>query len=351
MQPRDLSENRSLPAIPLIECGSTGPAGLAASSPGRLRDIVRHGARKYPFGVLSLGDRLSEYWLGRNDNPYLEDLYAVANTTHGLTGIFMLNLSYEWSCTTAMGADPEGEGNRMLRTLDWPLDGLGRDVVVARYDGEEGSYDSVTWPGFVGVATAMAPGRFSAAINQPPFRKWTSSCWLDWAINRVRLWREDALPPVHLLRQVFDQCRDYEEAREILAGTPIATPAFFSLSGVEAEQCCLIERTEDEAAIMDGPRALANHWQYIDVPGRYRGFDSPDRLALMNGQFRDCASDFDWLKPPILNPTTRIAAVMNARDGSIKVMGLEATPNGEAPGAERATRVYETRVTSRAAAE
>ena len=77
----------------------------------------------------------------------------------------------------------------MLRTLDWPLRGLGRNVVVATIEGAAGIYKNVTWPGFVGVATAMAPGRFSGAINQPPMRKWSPSCWLDWGINRCRLWR------------------------------------------------------------------------------------------------------------------------------------------------------------------
>ncbi|MEQ8666699.1 MAG: hypothetical protein RIC16_13345 [Rhodospirillales bacterium] len=351
MDPRDQSDAASLPAIPLIECGQAGPAGLAAAAPERLREIVRHGARKYRHGMLAIGDQLSEYWLVRNDNPYLEDLYAVAGTTYGLTGIFMLNLSYEWSCATAMGADPEGDGNRMLRTLDWPLDGLGRDVVVARFEGEEGTYDAVTWPGFVGVATAMAPGRFSAAINQPPMRKWTPSCWFDWAVNRIRLWREDALPPVHLLRQVFEQCRDYAEAKEILSGTPLAMPAFFSLSGLDPDECCLIERTEDEASVIDGPRAVANHWQYLSVPGRYRGHDSLGRLENMNRQYRTAPGDFGWVQPPILNSTTRLAVVANATLGVLKVMGLERTLDDVFPGAEQATRVYETKTPHRAAAE
>ena len=165
MEARDRLDNQPLPAIPLIETGGEGPVGLATREPARLRDIVRHGAKKYRFGILPIGDRLSEYWLGRNRNPYLEELHAVADLAPGQNGIYMLNLSYEWSCTVAVGRDPSGAGNRMLRTLDWPLDGLGRDVVVARFEGTEGRYDAVTWPGFVGIATAMAPGRFSAAIN------------------------------------------------------------------------------------------------------------------------------------------------------------------------------------------
>src|SRR5262249_40440392 len=73
------------------------------------------------------------------------------------------NYSYEWGCTT--GAAPDGDGVTLMRTLDWPFDGLGRALVVMRQQGAAGPYLSVTWPAFAGVLTGLAPGRFAAAIN------------------------------------------------------------------------------------------------------------------------------------------------------------------------------------------
>ena len=56
-----------------------------------------------------------------------------------------------------------------VRTLDWPFKGLGRHIAVARMRGAGGGdFFSVTWPGYVGALTAMAPGRFAACINQAP---------------------------------------------------------------------------------------------------------------------------------------------------------------------------------------
>ena len=136
----------------------------------------------------------------------------------------MLNMSYEWSCSAGVGADPTGVGNRLLRTLDWPLPGLGRALVVARQQGAAGCYYNVTWPGYVGVLTAMAPGRFSAAINQPPLRRFTGSLPLDWVLGRFSIYRHGGLPPSHLLRRVFDECRGYEDAKRMLVETPVCLP-------------------------------------------------------------------------------------------------------------------------------
>ena len=188
------------------------------------------------------------------------------------------------------------------------------------------------------MLTALAPGRFSAAINQPPMRRWTPSCWLDWGVNRVRMWREDALPPVHLLRQAFDQCRTYIEAREILSTTPLAMPAFITLSGIEPDQCCVIERTEDEVCVHHGPGAIANHWLKLDIPGRRRGIDSQGRFDQMQALRPDCPGDFSWVRPPILNPTTRLSVIANAATGHLKVLGWEQGSDGQvAP----ATTVYD----------
>lgn len=345
MDPRDDQYLTPLPIIPLVEVGAAGPVVVAEAQPARLGRIIAAAEKHYGKTVLSMADRASEYWLARNDNPYREEIEAVAAQV-GRSGAFMLNMSFEWSCTAGVGPDPLGQGNRMLRTLDWPMPGLGCNIVVARYEGEEGAYDSVTWPGFAGVLTALAPGRFSAAINQPPMRRWmpqwTSdwepSCWVDWGVNRIRMWRKDALPPVHLLRQVFDQCRTYEEAREVLGETLLAMPALISLSGITPNECCIIERTEDEVCVHNGPGAVANHWLRLDTPGRLRGIDSRGRHAQMQALRSDASDDFSWVRSPILNPTTRLSVIANAATGRLKLLGWECDADGRN---SPATMVYD----------
>lgn len=294
------------------------------AEPDRLATIISIARRHYGRIALRMGDSATRQWLTRNRNPYAGEIAEVARRV-AVPGAYLLNLSYEWSCTTGTAPDPRRGGNRMLRTLDWPLAGLGRNVVVARQDGGAGPYFTMTWPGFVGVLTAMAPGRFSAAINQPPMRKTTRSCWFDWAINRTGVWRHSALPPSHLLRRVFDRCRTYAEAKAALTGEDLCLPAFFILSGVAPDEGCVIERLERRAAVHDGPAAIANHWLSFREPGRDRGTDSSGRLAMMRSVLEagTANDEFAWVAPPILNDTTRLAVVANASAGTLRVQGWE----------------------------
>jgi len=317
-----------LPAIPFHDLGDQGPPALLDRAPGELQAIVAGGREHYGDVLLRIGDAVSRRWLARTDNPYGAEIAAVAARSPG-PGAWLLNLSYEWTCTAGVGPDPGGRGARLLRTLDWPLAGLGRHVVVVRRDTAAGPVCEVTWPGFVGVLTAMAPGRFSAAINQPQFRRWTPSCRLDWAVTRPQTWRSRALPPSHLLRQVSETCRTAAAAQATPAEPPIAAPAsftlaaFFTLAGADGDGW-VIERTETRAAVHAAPASIANHWRAIDLPGRDRGTDSRGRQALMD-RLRDRVPDgFSWVSEPILNWKTRLAVVANAASGRLLVRGYEA---------------------------
>ncbi len=321
MEPQPPDETSRID-IPYVDATLSGALDVARAEAGRFQAIITAGREHYGSLAIGVGDIVSRAWLNRQSSKLSDEIEAVAQEA-GRGGTWLLNMSYEWSCTTGAGPDPSGKGNRMLRTLDWPLDGLGETIVVAKFKGKVGPYFNVTWPGFAGVATAMAPGRFSAAINQPPFRRWTRSCWLDWGLNRGRLLTRKALPPTHLLRHIFDTCATYDEARELLMETPLAIPAFFTLSGTAPDQACLIEREEDGASVHENPTACANHWMKRDVPGHGRGHESPERHAMMDSLRDQTPDGFDWVREPILNETTRLAVVANALEGKLLVRGYE----------------------------
>lgn len=318
-----------LPAIPLIDIDRRGADALLDAAPERAEALRRIGERHYSRLGLRLGDAVGRVWLGRGRNPYLAEIEAVA-TRLGIPGGVALNLSYEWACTGLVGPEPGGaasaaRGARLLRVLDWRLEGLGANVVVARAAAEAGEYYNVTWPGAVGVLTAMAPGRFAAAIHQAPMRRHGLTMVGDWAANRARTWRSRALPPSHLLRLVFEECRDYGAARRRLAETPIALPAIFILAGAAADESCIIERLEDQAAVHDGAGTWANDWQTGRFAGNWspRGHDNPGRCAGLADLARRPAADFGWLTPPVLNRDTRLAVRANAATADLAVLGIE----------------------------
>jgi hypothetical protein len=312
----------ALPAIPLIDVGTGGALKLLAAERGRAEDLIAISRRSYTGLALRIGDSLSRTWLERSANPYRDQILAIADTL-GIAGAVMLNLSFEWTCTTGAAPSPDGRGNRLLRVLDWRLHGLGQNVVVAREDSPAGVFYNVTWPGAIAVLTAMAPGRFSAAINQAPMRQYGLTLIGDWAVNRVKLWHSTALPPAHLLRQVFEGARTYEEARRMLVETPLCLPVLFTLSGTRPEEGCVIERTETAAVVHDGAQACANAWRSPHLSGRVRGRDNPARRAQMEATQAGPLAGFEWIKPPILNRFTRLAVEANAAQGTLRATGYE----------------------------
>lgn len=317
----------SLPKIPLIDVRSGGAVTLIERARPKVEALLDINQRRYGNLILTLGDKLSRRWLARAANPFRAEIDAIADAV-GRPGAVMLNMSFEWTCTTGAAADPDAQGNRMLRTLDWPLDGLGRHVVVALEASPAGPYYNVTWPGAVGVLTAMAPGRFSAAINQAPMRRFGLTIVGDWIVNRLRVWGRCDLPPMHLLRQVFDRARNYAEAKAMLCETKLALPAFFTLSGLHPDESCLIERLETSAVVHDtdngaAPVSVANKWIKVPVSGRPRGRDNDARAAQLKSALTAPGSGFGWLTPPVLNKTTRLAVVANAAAGTLSVLGIE----------------------------
>ena len=322
-RPDPVGGNAALPTIPLLDIGRAGPVALAERAADRVALLVAEARKHYGGMTLRLGDRATHQWLIRNGNPYRHEIAAIAARVP-VPGAFVLNLSYEWSCTAGVGPDPSGQGMRMLRTLDWPLKGLGASLVVARFATDAGDYYNATWPGFIGVLTAMAPRRFCAAINQPPARRISGRCWFDWAIHRRGVWRQSALPPSHLLRRVFDECHSYAEAKALLVETPLCIPAFFTLAGPNAEGC-VIERQELRAAVHEAPMSISNHWLSLPIGGYHdRGTDSVGRRGLMDA-CRDVTPDgFSWVVPPILNSRTHASTVANAGREQLLLQGWEA---------------------------
>lgn len=312
----------ALPAIPLIDVGSDGPLKLLEAERVRAEALIAISRRAYSGAAMRIGDAVSKRWLERSANPYRRQILAIGAAL-GMPGAALLNMSFEWTCTSGAAPSPDGVGNRMLRVLDWRLNGLGANLVVAREEAPAGVFYNVTWPGAIAVLTAMAPGRFSAAINQAPMRQYGLGLLGDWAINRAKVWRSASLPPAHLLRQVFETAATYAEAKRMLVETPLCLPVLFTLSGVRPDEGCVIERTETGAIVHDGACAVANAWRSPHLTGRVRGCDNPERRALLERLQAGPLSGFEWIVPPILNRFTRLAVEANAAQGTMGVLGYE----------------------------
>ncbi len=274
------------------------------------------GSALRPF--LPLGDRIAARHLSRIGDPYSDEILALPGLM-GRPGAVAFSLSYEWGCTSR--AFNGQSAPKLFRVLDWPFHGLGQRIEVVRLAGPAGDWITATWPGVIGVLHAAAPGRFAIALNQAPERRTGFGRMADWLASKRRFLRQSGLPPTHLLRQVFEEARDFATARAMLTEAPVAAPVIFTLVGMRADETCTIERTENQALESPDPTAT-NHFTTALGEGawRPRGEDSSGRhqaaLAL------DVPPPINGLAPPILNSLTRLALVMDA-GGSLSVAGYE----------------------------
>jgi hypothetical protein len=279
-----------LPAIPVIETGPDFPLATLKAHGAKTHAVLDIATRRYPKRLLAGLDRVSRAWLVRSNDGHLSEIDAIADAL-GRSGAYFFAVNYEWGCTCRAMPSPDGSSARLVRVLDWQTPGLGANLVCAKVSGASaGPFALLTWPGYTGVLQVMAPGRFSAALNQAPMHDATGLFYVDWAVNRRRVWKMPFETPAHLLRRVAEEARDFAEACRILAESPIATPGIFTIAGIAADETAVVERTEQQARVRRGPGAdgvAANHWGEAGWRGRARGESSFERSRAMGASRRD----------------------------------------------------------------
>jgi hypothetical protein len=313
-------------SIPYVDIRTATPLDLLrAHLAGAHALMVAASATYGPLGqaasvlALPLGDRASRLWLARTRNPYLDEIAAMARLVRR-SGVYFLNVCFEWGCTS--GVWRTSDGALLRRVLDWPFPALGEYLLVAHQSGPAGDFLNATWPGLSGVFQASAPGRFAAALNQAPSREKGLGIVGDWLTARFAAAENGGLPPAHLLRRVFEIATDYESAKQMLCDMPLAVPAIFVLAGLE--DGCVIEREENAFVVraMDDKCVCAtNHFRGREQGWRARPIDSAGRMAAALALAQ--TDDFSWFVPPIANPNSRLAMTACPKNGALSLIGSE----------------------------
>ncbi len=343
----DLAPPVRLATIPVAEIAPGGQVRHAMDDRARaqaLRDDCLAWLPAAARLMLPVLDTTTRFWLERSASPYVAEIAAIAKVLDH-SGIWFLNGCYQWGCT-ALVRD-EGGAPWLARTLDWPFPGLGRHVEIARMRGPAGAFDTVTWPGFVGVLTGSAPGRFAACINQAPLRRRTRHPWLrpyDIGCNALATGRLRFIPPDHLLREAFETCGSFAQARHRLETTPVARPVIYTLAGCISGERCVIERTEQGFETRQDDTCAANDWRRsrpawearVSSAAMFtrsyeeaaeRNLARKQQLAAWPGQLAH--GTFDWVTPPVLNRFTRLAVEMCPANGVLRAVGYETLPGCE----------------------
>jgi hypothetical protein len=133
----------------------------------------------------------------------------------------------------------------------------------------------------------------------------------------------------------------------------------FTLVGCQRGERCVIERTEEAFASRAEDTAAANDWLRSTEPWEARMSSavlltrSYEEAAARSRQRREALASwpqpislagFAWVRPPVLNPTTRLAVEMCPANGTLRALGYEREPGSELP--QPVTQVRELTISS-----
>ena len=181
--------DKGLPDIPVVGTGSDFAYETLIAQEEYAQALLDNATRGVPRQILRSLDRVSRRWLVKSSNAHLGEIDRIAERL-ARPGAYFLSVNYEWGCTVGVHPSSDGETARLVRVLDWRTNGLGRYIIAAKVEGPAGPFTSITWPGYSGVLQAMAPGRFSAALNQAPMPKSGGGLYpIDWMANKIKVWK------------------------------------------------------------------------------------------------------------------------------------------------------------------
>jgi predicted choloylglycine hydrolase len=205
------------------------------------RRLIKNAQEKLRFSSIlkPVINKLCDYIAGESE--YAEDIKTIAKLLKVQEGAVICgNLEYElamcgltnpFACTAAAVYTPK-LGMLHVRNLDWPGEYIGRYTIKVVYQSHFGNFIAVTWPGYVGVLSAVAENRFSATISLLP---WPGFDWLP--KPNIFGW-----PASFLLRYIFENCASFEDALKEIKITPVVAPVIITLVGPERGQAVAIEK-------------------------------------------------------------------------------------------------------------
>lgn len=214
----------------------------------------------------------------QQDPAYLEEIEAIAAMAKiDPLDLFLVNAYYDvfkhaMGCT-AFALDTD-EGPLHARNLDWHSEAraLERHTIRVRYrEGSRLLFESVTWPGFVGTLSGVAPGRFAVTLNavlsEDP--------------------AEVATPIAFVLRDLLIRA-SYDEAVRELSARTLSCDCLLLVSGTESKEMVVIERSPRRSAIRgpeDGVLVVTNDYKQLDDGARSAETQGDALAATSCGRF------------------------------------------------------------------
>lgn len=216
-------------------------------------------------GLGQFGSMVNAYRLAYVRRDHGQEIDALAEMC-GLSSeeVLVANLYYDaikvvLGCTAFAVDTPKGPLH--ARNLDWWTENnILRDYTTIMDFSRDGAllFQAVSWPGFIGVLSGLAPGRFAITLNAVSSHE--QACL--------------AQPVTLLLRQVFEQAGSYEEAVKMLATEKIVSDCLLLVTGTKQGQLAVIERTPTKGIVREPEGdliAVTNHYRALGIDAGTEG--------------------------------------------------------------------------------
>lgn len=207
----------------------------------------------------SFRDELEMYRAACVAAEYQREIDAVAELSDvDPIELLLVNVYYDafkhlMGCTAFAVDTPDGPVH--ARNLDWWTEhgALSRHSIIARFlRGDELVFEAVTWPGFLGTFSGVAPGRFSVTLN---------AALSDDAPGLAH--------PISLVLRDLLTKADFNTALQDLESRSLSCDCLLLVVGTRPGEMCVVERTPGRAALRrtdSGAIAVTNDYRLLDTP-------------------------------------------------------------------------------------
>ncbi len=250
---------------------------------------------------------------------YVDEIQSIANFT-GMTfeEVLLLQICYELnSCCTSVVTKSNSD-YVFFRTMDWPFSWLNNITVDLEFI-KNGKllYKATSWVGYVGVATATVPGKYSIAMN---FRL-TKDRNIANIVGNVWSLIGSKWPVGYLIRQVCENNKDYDTTIIDLCCSSIVSPCYLIVCGV-SDKPKIITRDPSDYKITRGEYVVqTNCDQLKNEPDILY---SVERRNFVNSEIKKVNNNWQSIEVlqrsllfnPVVNEETIYYAIMMPSNGT-----------------------------------
>lgn len=250
---------------------------------------------------------------------YIEEIRANAELMGISVGkAILFQLVYEMSAMcTSIGSTVNGEMIH-YRTMDWDMQFL-KDLTVSLEFTRKGKtlFHAVSWVGYIGILTAMVPGKYSLSIN---FRQ-TGTSLLS---NVTRLMAE-YYPIGYLCREILESDYSVDEAINRLKTEELVAPCYITICRPDSVMVIARDRSAIANLRLSNSHCIQTNRDYGQVGGENILY-SLERYELADKVISTFKGDKyeDLVKvlsvKPIINEETIYITVMIPSTGTIKTI-------------------------------